>query len=179
MKLSRCLKSLAGAGKSLPWAGKLLPRAGVLALLAALGMAQAPQARADMMLLSNTTMVTGTQSSVMSFSAPGDGYITATLQNLPWQKSLDALSFQATSGADVLSSWSGKDATKTETFQVTAGNYFAHIVATTADEFDVGLYSLSLTFTPNAVPLPASSLLLLTGIFGLFLVSRNRRSFGF
>jgi len=156
-----------------------LPGAGVLALLAALGMAQAPQARADMMLLSNTTMVTGTQSSVMSFSAPGDGYVTATLQNLPWQKSLDALSFQATSGADVLSSWSGKDATKTETFQVTAGNYFAHIVATTADEFDVGLYSLSLTFTPNAVPLPASSLLLLTGIFGLFLVSRNRRSFGF
>ena len=170
--LSRCLKPLAGDGKS-------LPRAGVLALLAALGMAQAPQARADMMLLSNTTMVTGTQSSVMSFSAPGDGYITATLQNLPWQKSLDALSFQATSGADVLSSWSGKDATKTETFQVTAGNYFAHIVATTADEFDVGLYSLSLTFTPNAVPLPASSLLLLTGIFGLFLVSRNRRSLGF
>ena len=148
-------------------------------MLAALGIAQAPHARADMMLLSNTTMVTGTQSSVMSFSAPGDGYITATLQNLPWQKSLDALSFQATSGADVLSSWSGKDATKTETFQVTAGNYFAHIVATTADEFDVGLYSLSLTFTPNAVPLPASSLLLLTGIFGLFLVSRNRRSFGF
>jgi len=142
-------------------------------------MAQAPQARADMMLLANTTMVTGTQSSVMSFSAPTEGYVTATLQNLNWQKPLSALSFQATSGADVLSSWSGPDASKTETFKVTAGNYFAHIVATTADEFDVGLYSLNLSFTPSAVPLPASSLLLLTGIFGLFLVSRNRRSLGF
>src|SRR3954462_14774197 len=107
---------------------QLLPRAGVLALLGGLGMAQAPQARADMMLLANTTMVTGTQSSVMSFSAPSDGYVTATLQNLNWQKPLNALSFQATSGADVLSSWSGADSTKTETFKVTAGNYFAHIV---------------------------------------------------
>jgi hypothetical protein len=52
-------------------------------------------------------------------------------------------------------------------------------MATTADSMDVGLYSLNLSFTPSAVPLPASSLLLLTGIFGLFLVSRNRRSLGF
>src|SRR4051812_33601471 len=102
--LSRCLNSLAGAGKSLPWTGKWLSRAAMLVVLAALGMAQAPQARADMMLLANTTMVTGTQSSVMSFSAPSDGYVTATLQNLNWQKKLSALSFQATSGADVLSS---------------------------------------------------------------------------
>jgi hypothetical protein len=165
MKLSRCFQSL--------------PRVGVLALLAALGMAQAPQARADTLLLSNTTLVTGTQSSVMSFTTPGDGFITATLQNLTWQKSLQALSFQATSGADVLASWSDSSPMKTETFKVTAGNYFAHIVATTADADDVGLYSLSLIFTPNAVPLPASSLLLLTGIFGLFLISRNRRSLGF
>src|SRR3954466_10857287 len=113
------MKSLSRDFESLAGAGKFLPRAGVLALLAALGIAQAPQARADVMLLANTTMVTGTQSSVMSFSAPTDGYVTATLQNLNWQKPLSALSFQATSGADVLSSWSGPDASKSETFKVT------------------------------------------------------------
>jgi len=156
---------------------KFLPRAGLLALVAALGMAHIPQAHADMMLLADTTMVTGTQSAVFSFTAPADGYVTANLQNLNWQKPLSSLSFQATSGTSIMSSWSGADS-KSETFQVTAGNYFAHIVATTADNLDVGLYSLNLSFTPT-VPLPASSLLLLTGIFGMFLVSRARRSFGF
>jgi hypothetical protein len=156
---------------------KFLPRAALLALVATLGMAHIPQAHADMMLLADTTMVTGTQSAVFSFTAPADGYVTATLQNLNWQKPLSALSFQATSGTSVMASWAGPDS-KSQTFQVTGGNYFAHIVATTADAFDVGLYSLNLSFSPNAVPLPASSLLLLTGIFSLFLVSRNRRSFG-
>lgn len=157
---------------------KFLPRAALVAVLAVLGMAHVPQARADMMLLADTTMVTGTQSAVLSFTAPSDGFVTANLQNLNWQKPLSSLSFQATSGTDVMSSWSGADS-KTETFKVTAGNYFAHIVATTADAMDVGLYSLNLSFTPSAVPLPASSLLLLSGIFGLFLVSRARRSFNF
>jgi hypothetical protein len=76
-----------------------------------------------------------------------------------------------------MSSW---DATgsKVETFQVTGGNYFAHILATTADAMDVGLYSLNLSFSANAVPLPASSWLLVTAIFGMFLFSRARRSLG-
>jgi hypothetical protein len=161
---------------------KFLPRAGLLALLAALGMAHVPQARADSMLLANTTMVTGSQSAVFSFTAPSSGYVTATLQNLAWQEPLKSLSFQATSGTNVMSSWSMPTAQaeqKTETFQVSAGNYFAHIMANTEGDGDVGLFSLNLSFSPNAVPLPASSLLLLTGIFGLFLVSRNRRSLGF
>jgi hypothetical protein len=140
-------------------------------------MAHVPQARADMMLLADTTMVTGTQSAVFSFTAPTSGTVTATLQNLDWQKPLSSLTFSATSGPNVLSSW---DATgsRVETFQVTAGNYFAHILATTADAMDVGLYSLNLSFSPSAVPLPASGLLLVTGIFGLFVFSRTRRAQG-
>jgi hypothetical protein len=150
----------------------------VLAALAAFGMAKAPEARADMMLLSNTTMVTGTQTAVLSFTAPSDGYVTATLKNLDWQQKLSSLGFQATSGLNVLESWTSSADSKTETFKVTAGNYFAHILATTPDKMEVGLYSLNLSFSPSAVPLPASSVLLLTGIFGLFLVSRHRRSLG-
>jgi hypothetical protein len=155
----------------------VITRAGLLVALAILGIANVPQARADTMtLLADTTMVTGTQSAVFSFTAPSTGTITANLQNLNWQKPLSSLTFSATSGADVMSSW---DATgsQVETFQVTGGNYFAHIMATTADAMDVGLYSLNLTFTPS-VPLPASSWLLVTGIFGMFLFSRARRSLG-
>jgi hypothetical protein len=156
---------------------RLMPRAGVLVALAIICMTPVTPARAGMMLLADTTMVTGTQSAVFSFTAPSAGTITATLDNLNWQKPLSALSFAATSGTNVMSSW---DATGSmvETFQVTGGNYFAHIMATTADAMDVGLYSLNLSFSANAVPLPASSWMLMTGILGMFLFSRARRSLG-
>jgi hypothetical protein len=158
---------------------RLMPRAGVLVALAIICMTPVTQARADMMLLADTTMVTGTQSAVFSFTAPSAGTITATLDNLNWQKPLSALSFSATSGTNVMSSW---DATGSmvETFQVTGGNYFAHIMATTADAMDVGLYSLNLSFAggTSPVPLPASSWMLVAGIFGMFLFSRARRSLG-
>jgi hypothetical protein len=155
---------------------RLMPRAGVLVALAIICMTPVTQARADMMLLADTTLVTGTQSAVFSFTAPGAGTITATLDNLNWQKPLSSLSFSATSATNVVSTW---DATGSmvETFNVTGGNYFAHILATTADAMDVGLYSLNLSFSANAVPLPASSWMLVAGIFGMFLFSRARRFF--
>jgi hypothetical protein len=158
---------------------RLVTRAGLLVALAILGIAHVPQARADTMLLSDTTMVTGTQSAVFSFTAPGAGTITANLQNLNWQVPLSALSFSATSGSDVMSSWDASNS-KVETFQVTAGNYFAHILATTGAPSDVGLYSLNLSFSgaTSPVPLPASSWMLVAGIFGMFLFSRARRSLG-
>jgi hypothetical protein len=157
----------------------LIPRAGLLVALAALCMTYVPQVRAETMtLLADTTMVTGTQSAVFSFTAPSSGTVTATLDNLNWQKPLSSLSFQATSGSNVMSTWSA-NGSMVETFQVGAGNYFAHILASTADTWDVGLYSLNLSFSPSAVPLPASSLLLVIGIFGMFVLSRARRSLGF
>ena len=158
---------------------RLIPRAGLLVALAALCMTHVTQARAETMtLLADTTMVTGTQSAVFSFTAPSAGTVTATLDNLAWQKPLSSLSFMATSGTNVMSTWSATGS-MVETFQVGAGNYFAHILATTADVADVGLYSLNLSFSPSAVPLPASSLLLVMGLFGMFVASRARRSLGF
>jgi hypothetical protein len=117
---------------------RLIPRAGLLVALLSLCMTHVTQARAETMtLLADTTMVTGTQSAVFSFTAPSSGTVTATLDNLNWQKPLSSLSFMASSGTNVMSSWMATDS-KVETFQVTAGNYFAHILATTADNLDVG-----------------------------------------
>jgi hypothetical protein len=85
---------------------------------------------------------------------------------------LSALSFSATSADKVLAYWNGGGSVDSEvtTFDVAgAGTYFAHIMATAGGVLDLGLYSLMMTFTPSAppVPLPASDWMLLTGMFVL------------
>ena len=144
---------------TLPWSGRL--RSGLLVCLAAgLGVATAP-AHADTMLLADTTLVMGSASDTFSFNAPSAGTITANITNLPMGSPLGTLNFEATDAANVLSSGS-IPTSATETFQVGPGTYFAHIMATAAGGLDVGAYSLSLSFRPNAgtVPLPGSAWLL-------------------
>ena len=62
-----------------------------------------------------------------------------------------------------------------ETFQVGAGTYFAHVMATAAGQLNLGLYSLVLSFTPSAVPLPAGAGMLLIGLLVLFALRRTMR----
>ena len=145
-----------------------------LALIAPMALAclsVSPHARADSLLLAQTTLVSGSVSTVDSFTAPTAGAVTVTLTDLKWPASLSALSFSATSANHVLASWSASGTSMsggTATFDVGAGTYFAHIMATAASGFlDMGLYSLSMTFTPSAVPLPAAGWMLLTGMFVL------------
>jgi hypothetical protein len=143
-----------------------------LALLAPLvlaGAALAPQARAESILLAQTTLVAGSESTVDSFTAPTAGTITLNLQTLNWPVPLSALSFSATTASSVLTSWSGTGlSSDVTTFTVAPGTYYAHIMATadTTSALDMGLYSMMLTFTPT-VPLPATGWLLLTGLFVL------------
>ena len=152
----------------------------VLAPLALAAMAVAPHARADNILLAQTTLVTGTVSTVDSFTAPTAGTVTVNLQSLNWPASLNALSFSATSSNQVLASWSGTGlASDVATFDVTAGTYFTHIIATAGGMLDMGLYSMMLTFTPSGspppVPLPASGWMLLTAMFVLAGLARGMR----
>jgi len=158
----------------------LMPRVGWLTCLALMWLSLAPHARADTMLLSTTTMVSGTASAVFSFDAPSAGWVTATVSNLPWPDSLKTLDFQATSASATLSTWSALDSnqTHTESFLVGQGTYFAHILAIAQGDLDMGLYSLNLTFSPNVVPLPTSNWMLLTGILVLFGFTRVMGMFG-
>jgi hypothetical protein len=144
----------------------------LVAPLALATLAVAPHARAESILLAQTTLVNGTESTVDSFTAPSAGTVTVNLQSLNWPASLNALSFSATSASQVLASWNGTGlASDVATFDVTAGTYFTHILATAGGVLDMGLYSVMLTFTPSGspppVPLPASGWMLLTGIFVL------------
>ena len=116
-----------------------LRRVCVLASLGVACLTQSLHAHADTMLLSSTTMVSGSESATYSFNAPGDGTVTAELTNLGWPDQLSALSFDATTATDSVSSWSVQGAAQTETFQVAPGDYFAHITAAASGPLDLGL----------------------------------------
>ena len=153
---------------------------GLLAPLALIGMAAAPHARADSILLAQTTMVVGSESTVDSFTTPGAGTVNVSLQNLNWPTQLSTLSFAATTASSVLYNGGGAINNELATFNVgAAGTYFAHIMATAGGDLNIGLYSLLLTFTPstNPVPLPSSGWLLLIGMFALAGVLRAARPF--
>ena len=78
----------------------------LLAPLALIGLSTTPDARADSLLLAQTSLVSGTVATDNSFTAPGAGVVTVSLQNLDWPTQLSALSFSATSASQLLTSWS-------------------------------------------------------------------------
>lgn len=153
--------------------------------LALIGLAAAPHARADgiVPLVAQTTLVVGQQSTVDSFTTPGAGTVTVSLQNLNWPSPLSALSFSATTATESLWSTGGSGSMISSGGQFavdSAGTYFAHIMASAADSgpwAGYGVYSLLMTFTPgaSAVPLPASGWMLLTGLFVLVGLARTLR----
>jgi hypothetical protein len=154
------------------------------------GLVHSPLAHADSLLLASTNLVTGTSSATFSFDAPSAGTVTARISSLPWPVPLTSLSFTATSATTTLASWQSGSSfgaralsaaatssdPQVETFQVGAGTYFAHIMATAGGDLNLGLYSLMLTFTPSAVPLPSAIGLLLMGIFVMFALRTTLRA---
>jgi hypothetical protein len=147
---------------------------GLLAPLALSCLAMAPHARADSILLAQTTLVSGSQSTVDSFTTSGAGTVTVDLQSLDWPTALSALSFSVTSANQVLASFNVTNVLgDVATFDVaSAGTYYAHILATAnaTSALDLGIYSLNMSFSPTGTPtvgLPASGWMLLTGMFVL------------
>jgi hypothetical protein len=128
-------------------------------------------AHASTLLISDTTLVTGNETAVFSFSVPGPGTVSVQLTNLDWPQALSSLSFMATTGNSVLSS--GLDAgsgAQSYAFSVPGGGtYFADVMATAGGSLDLGAYSFCLTFKPagGPVPLPSSGVLLLCGALAL------------
>jgi len=152
----------------------------LVAPVALAALAAAPHARADSILLAQTTLVTGSVSTVDSFTAPSAGKVTVDLTSISWPAALSSLSFSAASANKVLASWNGTGVSSdVATFDVAAGTYYTHILATAGGTLDVGLYSMLLTFSPSTstVPLPASGWMLLTGLFVLAGLARSVRRF--
>ena len=149
--------------------GPLAKLSGLAALL--LYALLATVAQASTVLIADTTLVSGTETAVFSFNAPGPGTVSAELTNLNWPQALSSLSFMATTSSQVLAPWSDvTSGTRPLSFLVSgAGTYYADIRAVAGGPLELGVYSFALNFTPAAspVPLPPSGALLLLGMAGL------------
>lgn len=139
-----------------------------------LGIFAGPRAQAEVVLLEQSGLVSGSQSFVYEFRAPSAGTVNVQLSNLNWPERLASVSFVATSATSVLTPMSGVGIT---TFDVLGpGAYFAHVAGVAQGALDLGLYSLRITFDGIAapVPLPAGVWLLLSGLGALGLPLRRR-----
>jgi hypothetical protein len=176
MKLTKKLKTRLG----------LAARMAAVMTIGALGLARAPVAYADEVLLkAATTLVYGSSSDTYSMTAPSAGTITAQVSGFQWPASLSALSFNMSDASNIinpetLSSAQAVHASDTtgsqfETYQVGAGTYFAHVLATAGGSLNLGLYSVMFTFTPSAVPLPATAGMFLFGVMVFFALRRTLR----
>ena len=147
---------------------RLSLKGGLLMPMALTGLAVAPHAWADNVPAPQSTLVVGSESTTEMFSVTTPGTVTLSVTGFGWAAPLSALSFSASSATKVLASWSGSGITSdTATFNVGPGSYFVNIMATAnPGGLDMGLYSMSLSFSPTpTVPLPSSGWLLLTGMF--------------
>jgi hypothetical protein len=149
------------------------------ALLALFCLFVAAQARADTILVAQTSLISGTVSTVDSFNVTAPGTVTVELSNIPWPQALSSLSFTATSASQVLSSWMMPTSSTpgggetVQSFQVTPGTYFAHITGSAAGSLDLGLYSVTMSFAPaGTVPLPDSGWLLAGALLALLALAR-------
>ena len=124
-----------------------------VALLIVAGLSVAPRAHADTILVSQSSMISGSFSGVYTFSTTQAGTLSLRLENIAWPERLAALSCNLYDGQNLL----GSLATTGElTIEVAgAGTYFSHLFAQAAGALDLGLFSLNVTFHPSvsAVPL--------------------------
>ena len=154
-----------------------------LAALLVLAAIQAPAAHANMVLGGATDLISGTQSYTLAFVAPTSGTVSFQLSILSWPEPLEGLSVSATTASDLLGALA-LDNTKPSdflTFDVGGpGAFFAHVSGKAQGALQLGLYSLRVTFTPSAVPLPASAWLLATGaaLMLVFVPGFRRRVLG-
>jgi len=151
---------------ALPMFRRAVRMSGPLALLALCLSATA--ARAEMLMLSQTTLVSGTESSVDSFTIASDGTLTLQLSDISWPQALTSLNFMLSSADQVMGAWSAQQNSIVESIQLTPGTYYGHITGTAGGDLDLGVYSVTVGFQPaGVVPLPASGRLLLVALLAL------------
>ena len=131
-------------------------------------------------LYSGAGFLRGNQSFSDSFYVSSPGTLTVTLTNIPWPQQLASLKLLVDSTGGLLKSGDASSSPFSSSFSIGAGDVFAQWFGTAQGGFDIGVYSLKISFQPlqgggNPVPLPTSIALFLSGL-GLLLWHRRIRS---
>ena len=124
-------------------------------------------------LFGRPVVVWGTSLSVDSLWLPGAGTLSIKLSDLNFPQSLDALSLLVT---DLDGLAQRLDGAGNLSLELTGpARLFVAVYARSEARFMPGLFALTSSFAPSAVPLPASAWLLLSALGGLGALRRRRR----
>ncbi len=134
------------------------------------------------LIVSTSQLLQGT--SVISefkytFDVSGPGTLDVSLTDLDWPANLKDLSFTATSSSSVIGQIIGPGQAS---FDITGGGtLYAYVTGEASNPvngpaYGLGLFDLSISFTPSAVPLPASLGLLLAALLGMALLQPRLRA---
>jgi hypothetical protein len=143
---------------------KILSSFPVLIGLLAAGALSAGVARASSVLYDSLSVISGQQSTVQSFNVSTPGTLTVTLSALPWLDPVTGLSAFLTTASGMVGTAFNAG---TETFDVTAGTYYAHWFGTANGTYNLGVVGMEISFQPSdvtPVPLPASLVSLLSAM---------------
>ncbi|HEY2463024.1 MAG TPA: hypothetical protein VGI32_03105 [Steroidobacteraceae bacterium] len=128
---------------------------------------QVSQARADTVVYDSVGFIQGSQSFVDTFNITTPGTLTISMSDVPWLDTLSNLSFFLTSANGTFGAPMNGGS---ESMNIGAGTFYAHWFGEADGQYQVGVYSLKISFQPavSAVPLPASLILLLSGLTLMF-----------
>jgi hypothetical protein len=125
-------------------------------------------AHASTVLYDSATFVQGEQTGVQAFDISTPGTITVTLTDIPWLDIVSDLTASITTASGVIGT---STVAGSESFSVGSGTIFAHWFGDASGATGLGVIGIEVVFqAANAtpVPLPASLLLLLSGLGVLF-----------
>jgi hypothetical protein len=153
------------------------PRHFLAAMILGFGLYFLPvtRASADTVLFDGSGFLRGTQSFTQTLNLTSAGTLTVTLSNIAWPQQLASLNFLLSSANGTVGP---EMSAGTYSFAIAAGgNVFAQWFGTAQGPLNAGVYSLKIDFQAEAgtpVPVPASVLLLLSGLALLLWQNRAR-----
>ena len=128
--------------------------------------------RADTVLYDASSFVEGQQSFTQSFNVSGPGTLTVSITDIAWLDIVADLNcFLSTASGLINPAANGNGySSGSESFNVGSGPIYAHWFGSAQGIYDLGVIGVKITFQPAGipVPLPASLVLLLSGLGVLF-----------
>jgi hypothetical protein len=133
--------------------------------------------RADTVLYDAGSFVEGQQSFTQSFNISGPGTLTVSITDIAWLDIVSDLNCFLSTASGLINPTANGSGNGSETFSVGSGPIYAHWFGSAQGVYDLGVIGVKITFQPAGipVPLPASLVLLMSGLGVLFGWQRRAR----